>query len=182
MCAWPSWPPEAVHSIAVLTGGVMAFAWEDPWLFEGPHCHIALSDDGGTRWRYARLPDGCCELVCGPGPVRIFGGAGVFAVRSGSTSFGRETSRLDWNRPPGYRDHPLPIRLPRFTSEAEGFAIVVTWPQEEPPPRPREELPPPLVALVRSENGGLRWRVVSTWEGPRSDDFNRRHQVALEVR
>jgi hypothetical protein len=180
MRAWPSWPPEAVDSIAVLAGGVMAFAWEDPWLYEGPHCHIALSGDGGARWRYARLPDGCNALACGPGPLRVFSGGRV-AVRSDLGSFRRETSRLDWNRPPGYGDHPLPVRLPQFTSEAEGLAIVVSWPREE-PPRTREELPPPVVGLARSGDGGRRWRVVSTWEGPRFTDLNRRHQLALEVR
>lgn len=100
--AGASWPPEAVDSIAVLAGGMMAFAWEDPWLFEGPHCHLVLSVD-------------------------------------------------------------------------------VSWHRDEEPPRPREEMPPPLIGLAGTGDGGRSWQVISSWEGPRNIDLNRRHQLALEV-
>jgi hypothetical protein len=178
--AWPSWPPEEVDSVAVLAGGVVAFAWEDPWLYEGPHCHIVLSADVGARWRYVRLPDGCNALACGPGPLRVFG-SGRIEVRSGSGAFRREAVQLDWNLPPGYSEGNLPPRSVQFTSESEGLGLVVSWPREK-PPRPPEELPPPLVGLARTEDGGRLWRVVSTWEGPRFTDLNRRHQLTLDLR
>ena len=177
--AGASWPPGQVDSIAVLAGGLLAFAWDDPWLFDGPHCHIVLSADAGARWRYARLPDGCNELACGPGPLRVFSGGRV-VTRTGSGSLRRETIGLDWNRPPGYRPGPLPVRLVQFTSESKGFALVVSWPRDEPPKTP-EQLPPPLVGLAHTRDGGRRWNVVTTWEGPRSTDLNRRHELALDV-
>ena len=61
------------------------------------------------------------------------------------------------------------------------LALVVSWPRDDPPRTP-EELPPPLVGLARSEDGGRLWKVVSTWEGPRSTDLNRRHEITLDVR
>lgn len=178
--AGASWPPEEVESVTVLTDGRVAFAWEDPWLHEGPHCHIVLSADEGARWRYARLPDGCNWLASGPGPLRIFG-AGRMASRSDSKSFRSGTYGLLWNLPPGYWENDLPPRFPQFTSEAEGFALAASWPRDDPPRRP-EELPPPLVGLLRSQDGGRVWKAVSTWEGPRSTDLNRRHELVLNVR
>ena len=182
MRAWPSWPPEAVDSIAVLAGGVMAFAWEDPWLFEGPHCHV-LSVDGGVGWHYRRMPDGCTELATGPGPLRVFGGRRGLVVRSDSGSFRREASRLEnWSRPSGYWGDQIPLRLVQFTSETEGFSLVVSWHRAEEPPRPREEMPPPLIGLARTGDGGHSWKVIHTWEGPRNVDINQRHQLTLEIR
>ena len=177
--AWPSWPPEEVDSVEVLAGGLMAFAWEDPWLHEGPKSHIALSADGGDRWRYVRLRIGYNALACGPGPLRILGG-GRITEWSGARSFRRESIRLEWDLPPGYWNDPVPLRFVRFTSEADGLALVVSWPRDDPPRTP-EELPPPLVGLARSHDGGRRWKVVSTWEGPRSTDLNRRHEITLVV-
>lgn len=183
MRAWPSWPPEAIDSIAVLAGEVMAFAWEDPWLYDGPHCHLALSVDGGVGWRYRRMPDGCAELASGPGALRVFGGRRGLVVRSDSGSFRHETSRLeDWSRPSGYRGGQIPLRFVQFTSETEGTSLVVSWHKEEEPPRPREEMPPPLIGLAITGDGGHSWKVISSWEGPRDVDLNSRHQLALEVR
>jgi hypothetical protein len=173
-----SWPPEYIDSVVVLAGGLVALVWEDPWIFEGPHNHIVLSADEGASWRYARLRDGYWP-ACGPEPLRIFG-AGRVAVRSESGSFRREIVRLDWKLPPGYWDDPVPLRFPQFTSEAEGFALVVSWPRDVPLRSP-EELGPPLVGLARCQDGGRLWKVVSTWEGPRSTDLNRRHEITLDV-
>lgn len=176
--AGASWPPQEVDSVIVLACGLAAFAWEDPWLFDGPHCHIALSTDAGLRWRYARLPDGCSWLVRGPGPLRV-SGAGRMAVWSDSRSFRRETLHLDWRLPQAYRQPPLPIRLMRFTSEKEAFGLVVSWPRDD-SRRPGENLPPPLVGVAHSEDGGLHWNVMSTWEGP-PIDLNVRHVLSLDV-
>ncbi|MGH9867939.1 MAG: hypothetical protein ACREAA_07240 [Candidatus Polarisedimenticolia bacterium] len=177
--AGASWPPEGVDSVIVQADGLVAFAWEDPWLFDGPKCHAALSTDAGSHWRYVRLRDGCSWLVCGPGPLRI-SGAGRMAVRSGSGSFRLETLHVDWKLPPGYWQLPLPVRLMHFTSETEGLALVVSWPRDD-SLRPGEDVPPPLVGLARSQDGGRHWKVVNTWEGPRSVDLNRRHELTLDV-
>ena len=182
MRAWPSWPPEEVDTLAVLNGGLLAFAWEDPWLHENPHSHLVLWRDGEPRWRYVRLPDGCSELATGPGPLRVFG-PGRVVVRSASGSFRRESIKADWSAPSGYYSSPSPWpgRLIQFTSESEGFAIRVMWPRDDPPRTP-QQLPPPLVGLTHTQDGGRRWEVMTTWEGPRAENFNRRHEVTLEVR
>jgi hypothetical protein len=183
MRAWPSWPPEAVDSIAVLAGGVMAFAWEDPWLWEGPHNHLVFSADGGVHWRYRRIDDCCAQLVAGPGPLRAFGGRRGLVMRSDSRSFRRESSRLEnWSRPTGYLGEQFVLRFVQFTSETEGFCLVVSFHRDEKPPRPREEMPPPLIGLARTADGGHSWKVIHTWEGPRNVDINQRHQLTLEVR
>jgi len=69
----------------------------------------------------------------------------------------------------------------QFTSETEGLCLVVSWPRDEKPPRPEEEMPPPLIGLARTGDGGYSWKVISTWEGPRNNDLNRRHQLALKI-
>ena len=174
-----SWPPEEVDSVIVMPDGLVAFAWEDPWLYDGPHCHLVLSTEAGSRWRYTRLPDGCSWLVCGPGPLRV-SGAGRMAVRSNAGSFRRETLHVDWKLPPDYWQLPLPVRLMRFTSETEAFALVVSWPRDE-TRRPGKDVPPPLIGVARSVDGGLQWKVVHTWEGPESIDLNSRHVLTLDV-
>lgn len=180
--AGSGWPPEEIDSVTVLAGGVLAFAWEDPWLHENSHCHLLLSADGGVAWRYSRLPDGCVNLAWGPGPLRVFG-LGQVAVWSGSGSFRREPTRLDWGVPPGYFGsggiYPRPFA--QFRSETEGLALVVRWPKDDPPRRP-EELPPPLVGLARTRDGGRLWKIEQIWEGPRAADLNRRHVFTLDLR
>jgi len=42
-------------------------------------------------------------------------------------------------------------------------------------------MPPPLIGLARTGDCGYSWKVISTWEGPRNNDLNRRHQLSLEV-
>ena len=177
--AWPSWPPEAVDSIAVLSGGLLAFAWDDPWIYEGPHSHLVHSEDGGSHWRYTRLPDGCIDLAQGLGPLRVFGGARV-VERSSSGALRREATDLAWILPPEYWQTPRPLRSVQFISEAEGYALVASWPREV-PGKKAEDLPPPLIGFARTEDGGRRWKVVGSWEGPRSVDLNERHELALEV-
>jgi len=182
MRAWPSWPPEAVDSIAVLAGAMMAFAWEDPWIFDDPDSHLVFSVDGGAHWRYRRMPKGCAGLASGPGPLRVFGGRRGLVVRSDAGSFRRETSVLEnWSRP-GYWGDQIPLRFVQFTSVTEGLCLVVSWHRDEEPPRPRKEMPPPLIGLARTGDGGHSWKVISIWEGPQNTDLNRRHQLALEIR
>jgi len=180
MRAWPSWPPEAVDSVVVLAGDWMAFAWDDPWLYDGPNSHMVFSADGGTRWRYVRVPDGCIELARGPGSLRAFRGD-RFVTPSTSGSLRCETIQLEWNRPAGYRQGFLPFRDVQFISESDGFALCVTWPPDE-PGKLSEQLPSPLIGLARTENGGRRWEVAQVWEGPRDTDLNERHKVTLDVR
>lgn len=174
--AFGSWPPERVDSVSVLAGGMVAFAWEDPWLFDGPHCHLALSPDRGDTWRYRRLPDDCNWLACGLGPLRVFSD-GRLVEWSGAMQ--REPLKLDWSLPPAYRPTAVPLRSAQFMSEAEGFALVVKWPKED-PPKPPPDLPP-LVGLARTQDGGRLWKVMNTWEGPRSTDLNVRHVVVLDL-
>lgn len=174
--AGASWPPEEVDSIAVRSGGLLAFTWEDPWLYEGPHCHIALSADAGSSWRYARLPDGCTWLVLEPGALRVSGGG---VARWSGSKFQRESFQLDWMLPPGYWDAPVPVRLVRFTSEMDGLGLTVSWIRDA--ARQPDSHQPPLVGLARTRDGGRLWTVQNTWEGPLATDLNERYQVDLDV-
>lgn len=177
--AWPSWPPESVDAVAVLAGGLFAFAWEDPWIYDNPHTHIAISTDGGSRWRCRRLPVATTGLAQGPGPLRVFGGPRIVQW-SGSRLIRGDSTRFEWQLPPGYWSSPVPLRSVQFTSETDGYALVVSWPRDH-HQRPAEELPPPLVGLASTRDGGRIWRMVNMWEGPRSVDLNRRHELALDV-
>jgi hypothetical protein len=176
--AFGGWPPQEVDSIAVQPGGLMAFAWEDPWLHDGPNNHIVFSTDGGDRWRYGRLDHWLTELARGPGPLRVLGAKS--AVRFGGALRG-EKSELDWSRPATHWREGIPLRSARFISDTDAYAIVVSFPRDENPPRPREQMPPPLVGLAQSRDGGRRWTMVKTWEGPRNIDINERHVITLDV-
>ena len=176
--AFGGWPPQDVDSIAVQPGGLMAFAWEDPWLHDGANNHIVLSIDGGDTWRYGRLGHWSTELAKGPGPLRAFGMKS--AERFGGALRG-EKSEIDWARPPTHGNEGLPFRSARFISDTDGFSVVVSFPRDENPPRRREEMPPPLVGLARTRDGGRHWTVVKTWEGPRDIDINERHVITLDV-
>jgi hypothetical protein len=43
-------------------------------------------------------------------------------------------------------------------------------------------MPPPLIGLALTGDGGHSWKVIGSWQGPRDIDLNCRHQLALEVR
>lgn len=176
--AWGGWPPEQIDSVAVLVGGVLAFAWEDPWLFDGPNCHLVYSSDRGAHWRYMRLPDNCNWLPCGLGPLRVFSDGRL--VEWSEATRRCESIELDWKRPPDHRQAALPLRSAQFLSDTEGYALVVSWPRDDSAPT-LEQLSPPLVGLARTQDGGRRWSVVQSWEGPRKIDLNVRHVVTLEL-
>jgi hypothetical protein len=172
--AGSGWPPEKVDSAAARPGGTLAFAWEDPWLYDAPHSHLAVSPDGGEGWRYLRLPDGCMWIASGAGPLRVVGAAAIAVLEAPTGALGRVESRLDWpGFPAGYRGAAPVFREAHFLSEHEGLGLSVAWHERG--------LLPPIVGLARTQDGGRQWRVARTWEGPVLGDPNERHVLTLEV-
>ena len=166
------WPPEKVDSVAAPPGGTLAFAWEDPWIFDAHRSHLAVSRDGGDRWRYLRLPDGCAWIASGSGPLRVMG-VGAIAILEGPTgAIVRAEARLDWPElPAGYSGRPSILH--EAHSEHEGLALSVDWHERG--------LLPPIVGLARTVDDGRQWRVTRTWEGPVLGDPNERHVLTVEI-
>ena len=172
--AGSGWPPEKIDCVAARPDGLLAFAWEDPWLYDAPHSHLAVSPDGGERWRYLRLPDGCAWIASGSGPLRAVGAGAVAIIEGPTGGILRQESRLEWpDLPAGYRGGPSFPREAHFLSEHEGLALPVHWHERG--------LFPPVVGLARTLDGGRLWRVSRTWEGPVLGDPNERHVLSLEV-
>jgi hypothetical protein len=168
------WPPEKVDSVAARPDGVLAFAWEDPWIFDDPHSHLMVSPDGGDRWRYLRLPDACMWIASGAGPLRVMGVALIAILARPEGAIVRQESRLDWpGLPAGYDGGPSFLHEAHFLSEREGLALSVDWHERG--------LFPPIVGLARTVDGGRLWRISRTWQGPTFGDPNERHVLTLEV-
>ncbi len=169
-----AWPPEKVDSVAAPPNGTLAFAWEDPWIYDAPRSHLAVSADGGERWRYLPLPDACVWIASGAGPLRVMGVAVIASLEGPRAAIARQEARLDWPElPAGYDGGPSIPHETHFLSEREGLALFVDWHERD--------LFPPIVGLARTVDAGRQWRVSRTWQGPVIGDPNERHVLTLEV-
>lgn len=160
--AGAGWPPEAIESLAVQPGGLLAFAWEDPWLFDGARTHLVASDDGGASWRWAKLAPGCYRLARSQdGVLRAFG----FGIFCRSDDAGRsvreERFSIDWPGLPAHPDRALGLlRDVHVTTPVDAVALTVCV---------DADLPRPRIGLAASEDGGKSWRVVREWDAPAGD-------------
>lgn len=169
--AGAGWPPEAIESLAVQPNGLLALAWEDPWLFEGPEAHLVASSDGGATWRYARLAPGCWRLARAKDDVlRVFGAGVSCTSDDGGRSIRQQGIEISWPELPNRRIGIL--HEVRFTSRSEALALAYC---ED------ADVPTPLVGLATTTDAGHHWRVERSWPAPKDRDYNETGALELSL-
>src|SRR5207249_5049269 len=143
---------EWFSSLALLSSGTIALAWEDRWLSERPQAHVIYSQDQGLSWAYSSLG------VSNP-YLALAGDGRLLALNDG---YFMETLDLRgvWHKSPFHVEWPTHfdkervalLRHVTFVSEDLGYALVVHWPTGMIPEIPTE------VGFVMTEDGGANWQ------------------------
>lgn len=170
-----SWKVERFESLAVQTPGVVALAWEDPWIFEGSQSHIICTRDQGESWEYHCLGYANPYLAVDYGGRLLALNDGYYIEsRDGGSTWSKSNFNVDW--PEGYNKKRVALlRHVSFTEADLGYALIVHWPSGS----PRDSLPD--VGLLISTDNGMRWNHLQVFEGPNIGDINERHVLDLRV-
>lgn len=168
-------PIERFASLAVYSPSVVAIAWEDPWLFDGPQSHVITSRDAGESWDYHCLGYTNPYLALNfSGRLSALNNGYYLENTDGGTIWAKRDFQIDW--PEGYeQDRVALLREVTFTAPEVAYALVVHWAHKLPSERP------PNVGLLTTTDGGKRWRHLHVFEGPNIGDINERHVLNLQV-
>jgi hypothetical protein len=165
LAARGGWPPERVEEAASQEGRLLAFAWTDPWLFDGAASHLLVSHDVGRSWRYRRIPGTVARLARARGEaLRVFG-VGEAWVET-SSGLARHAVRVE------DLENPCLVRDVVFASPDDARGLVVAFGAGD----------DAVASLVRTKDGGRTWCVERSFPASsRGAHLNDRHQVTLDV-
>jgi hypothetical protein len=170
-----SWPVERFASAALTSLGVIALAWDDPWILDASRSHVICSQDHGESWEYK------CLGYTNP-YVALDHDGRLLALNDGcyieSRDLGRTWKksdfRVDW--PEGYNKKRVAlIRCLIFPEAHVGYGLIVHWALDS------TGESSPDVGLVTTTDNGTHWKHLHVFEAPNVGDINERHVLDLRV-
>jgi hypothetical protein len=170
-----SWPVERFASAALTPLGVIALAWDDPWILDGSRSHVICSHDHGKSWEYQCLgyTNPYVALDHDGRLLALNDGYYMESLDRGRT-WKKSDFRVDW--PEGYyKKRVALIRSLIFIEARVGYGLIIHWPLDS----TRESSPE--VGLVTTTDNGTHWKHLQVFEAPTVGDINERHVLDLHV-